>query len=98
MAVTAAVASIGSAVAGAGVSAMGASSAAEAQSSMYNYKAGVARNNAIIAERNAVAATDAGNVKAETNDMKTRNLIGTQVVNQAANGLDGGSGTNLAIR
>lgn len=84
--------------AGAIVGAEGANAKANAESSMYGYKAGVARNNAIIAERNAVAATEAGMVKASTNDMKTRATLGNQVVAQAANGLDVGSGTNLAIR
>jgi len=95
---TLAIASLAGGAASGVMGAFGASSAASATASMDTYKAGVARNNAIIAERNAVAATDAGNVKAETNDMKTKNLIGTQVVNQAANGLDVGSGTNKLIQ
>lgn len=95
---TLAVGSLIASGAGAGVSAFGASEKADAESSMYGYKAGVARNNAIIAERNAVAATEAGISKAQTNDMKTRATVGGQVVAQAANGLDVGSGTNVAIR
>src|ERR1017187_2447264 len=95
---TLAIGSMAMAAGSGALGAFGASSAASATSAMDEYKAGVARNNAIIAERNAVAATDAGNVKAETNDMKTKNLVGTQVVNQAANGLDVGSGTNKLIQ
>lgn len=95
---TLAVASLVSGAAAGGVGAMGAASKADAESSMYSYKAGVARNNAIIAERNAVAATEAGTAKAQSNDMRTRATLGGQVVAQAANGLDVGSGTNVAIR
>jgi hypothetical protein len=95
---TLAIASLGASVIGGGVSAMGASATADANSSYNAYKAGVARNNAIIAERNAVEATHAGEVAASTNDMKTRTTIGTQIVNQAANGLDVGSGTNKLIQ
>lgn len=95
---TLAVASLGASLVGGGVSAMGASASADAASSMSAYKAGVARNNAIIAERNAIEATHAGEVAASTNDMKTRTTLGTQIVNQAANGLDVGSGTNKAIQ
>ena len=94
LAIASLVGSAGSGIMGA----MGASSAASASASMSEYKAGVARNNAIIAERNAVAATDAGNVKAETNDMKTKAMIGGQITAQAANGLDVGSGTNVNIQ
>ena len=95
---TLAIASLVGSVASAGVGAMGARSAADATASMDTYKAGVARNNAIIAERNAVAATDAGNVRAASNDMRTKNVIGSQIVAQAANGLDVGSGTNVNIQ
>jgi hypothetical protein len=85
--------------AGSGIlGAFGASQAADAQAASYNYKAAVASNNAIIAQRNAAAATQAGEQKAQSNDLKTRNLVGTQLVTQAANGLDIGSGTNVNIR
>lgn len=88
------VASAGSGIMGA----MGASQKADAEAASYNYKAAVARNNSIIAERNAAAATSAGAVKAQSNDLKTKNLIGTQLVTQASNGLDVGSGTNVNVR
>lgn len=86
--------SVGSSIMGAA----GASQAADAQAQSMQYKAAVARNNAIIAERNAQEATSAGVVGASTNDMKTRNTVGTQIVTQAANGLDVGSGTNAALQ
>lgn len=63
-----------------------------------DYKAQVASNNAIIAKRNADAVTAAGGVTAQNNDLKTKNLVGTQLVTQASNGLDVGSGTNVNIR
>lgn len=90
--------SIGSAIAGAGVSAFGASQTADATTAADNYKAQVAANNAIIAKRNADAATSAGQVGAENNDLKTKNLVATQLVTQASNGLDVGSGTNVNVR
>jgi len=92
---------IGSLAATAGSGALGvfgASQKASAESAADAYKAGVARNNAIIAERNADEATMAGLAQGETNDLKTKNLIGTQKVTQAANGLDIGSGTNVSLR
>ena len=77
--------------------AFGASNKAEAESAAAAYKAGVARNNAIIAERNATQAVAAGAQAAQTNDLKTKNMVGTQIVTQAANGLEVGSGTNKAL-
>lgn len=88
------VASIGSGILGAS----GARKKADAESASYQYKAQVARNNAIIAERNAAAAVDSGGVAGQTNDLKTKNLLGQQLVTQAANGLDVNSGSNLEVR
>ncbi len=90
--------SIGTTIVGGGVSAFGASKKADAESSMYAYKAQVAKNNAIIAERNAQAAREAGAVKGEINDLKTKSLIATQLVTQAASGLDVNTGTNVNVR
>lgn len=78
--------------------AFGASQSADATADSYNYKAAVASNNAIIAQRNADAATAAGGVAAQTNDLKTKNMVATQLVTQASNGLDVGSGTNVNVR
>lgn len=85
--------------AGSGIlGAFGASSKADADAASYNYKAQIAANNAIIAQRNADAATAAGGVSAQNNDLKTKNMVGTQLVAQASNGLDVGSGTNVNVR
>lgn len=94
LAATSLVASAGSSILGA----FGASDKADADAAAYNYKAQIAQNNAIIAKRNADAATAAGGVAAQNNDLKTKNLVGTQLVAQASNGLDVGSGTNVNVR
>jgi hypothetical protein len=78
--------------------AFGADKKADAEQQADFYKAQVAKNNAIIAERNAAAATEAGGVAGQVNDLKTKNLVGQQLVTQAANGLDVNSGTNVAVR
>lgn len=90
--------SIGSSILGSGLSALGASKKADAESDALAYKAQVARNNAIIAERNAASAVEAGSVKGQINDLRTKSLVGQQLVAQAANGLDVNSGSNLAVR
>jgi hypothetical protein len=87
-------ASIGGGIAGA----FGAAKKADAETASYEYKAQVARNNAIIAERNAAAATEAGGVAGQVNDLKTKNLIGTQLVTQAASGLDVNQGSAVEVR
>lgn len=92
---------LGSLVAGAGsgiLGAFGANQTANSTADSYNYKAAVASNNSIIAQRNADAATAAGSVAAQVNDLKTKNLAATQLVTQASNGLDVGSGTNVNVR
>lgn len=78
--------------------AIGASTTADANAASYNYKAAVADNNAKIAKMNADQATFAGQVGAQSNDLKTKNMVATQLVTQAANGLDVGSGTNVNLR
>lgn len=78
--------------------AFGANAKAEGEAASYNYKAAVASNNAIIAKRNADQATFSGQVAAQTNDLKTKNVVATQLVTQAANGLDVGSGSNVNLR
>lgn len=95
---TLAIASLAASAASAGVGAMGASTTAAANADAYNYKAAVANNNAILAKRNADQATEAGAVGAQVNDLKTKNLTATQLVTQASNGLDVGSGTNVNVR
>lgn len=95
---TLAIAGMASSAAGGIMGAFGASKKADAESAAMQYKAQVARNNAIIAERNAQQATIAGSAKGQINDLKTKNLVATQLVTQAANGLDVNSGTNVQVR
>lgn len=95
---TLAIGSLAASAASGAVGAMGASAQADAQAASYQYKAAVARNNAIIAERNAQSATEAGGAQAQTNDLKTKALVGSQLATQAANGLDVNSGTNVQVR
>lgn len=95
---TLAAVSIAGGVGGGILGAFGAGKKADAESAADNYKAQVARNNAIIAERNAQAATEAGGVGGQVNDLKTKSNIATQLVVQAANGLDVNSGTNVNVR
>lgn len=92
---------IGSLAASAGsgiLGAFGAKAKGDADAAAYNYKAQVAANNAIIAEQNAAQTTYAGRVGAQSNDLKTKNLVATQLVTQASKGLDVNSGSNVAVR
>jgi hypothetical protein len=95
---TLAIGSLIASAAGAGVSAIGAKTTADANAASYNYKAAVANNNAILAQRNADQATQAGQVGAQVQGLKTKTLVANQLVTQASNGLDVGSGTNVAVR
>ena len=95
---TLAAVSIGSSIAGAGVSAFGAKTSADANAAAYTYKAQVAANNAQIAEANATQAIQTGATQGMNNDLKTRSTVGTQLVTQAANGLDVNSGSNVDVR
>ena len=88
------IASVGSGLVGA----IGAKTSADATAASYDYKAQVASNNAVIAKRNADEATRTGEFQAQAQGLKTKNLIGTQLVTQASNGLDVGSGTNVNVR
>lgn len=92
---------VGSLAASAGsgiLGAFGASTKSDADQAMYAYKAQVARNNAAIARRNAQFAVEAGGVGAQTNDLKTKNLIGSQTVAQASSGLDVNTGSAVDLR
>jgi|SRR5882724_2249626 len=93
-----AAASLAASAASAGVGAIGAGQSADAAAASANYKAQVASNNAKIAKMNADQATFSGQVAAESNDLKTKNLVATQVVTEASHGLDVGSGTNVNLR
>lgn len=95
---TLAIGSLIASAAGAGVSAIGASTTANANAQSYQYKSQVAANNAIIADRNAQAAIEAGGVQGQANDLKTKNLVGTQLAVQGSSGLDVNTGTNKDLR
>lgn len=95
---TLAAASLASSIGGGILGVFGADKKADAESAAYAYKAQVARNNAIIAERNATAAREAGAVKGQINDLKTKSLIAQQLVTQAASGLDVNTGTAVNVR
>lgn len=95
---TLAIGSLVASAAGAGIGAIGAKTTADANAASYNYKAAVANNNAIIAQRNADQATEAGQVGAQVQGLKTKNLVANELVTQASNGLDVGSGTNVKVR
>lgn len=86
--------SVGSGILGA----FGADKKADAESAAAAYKAQVARNNAIIAERNAQAATEAGDIAGQASGLKTKSLIATQLVTQAASGLDVNTGSAVQVR
>lgn len=95
---TLAIASIAGSIGSGLMGAMGASKKADAESAAYEYKAQVAQNNSIIAQRNAEQANAAGRIAAQTNDLKTKNLVSTQLVAQASSGLDVGSGSAVNVR
>lgn len=92
-----AVSSVGSIFAGV-KGAEGAQKKADAETAAYEYKAQVAQNNAIIAKRNADQATASGQIGAQSNDLKTKNLVASQLVAQASSGLDVNSGTAVDVR
>lgn len=90
--------SIGSTVLGTGVSMMGARNASDASAQAANYQAAVARNNQILAGQYADRAVLAGMSKAEQQDYKTRQMLGTAKATQAASGVDVNSGSPLDVR
>lgn len=53
-----------------------------------NYQAKVAQNNAIIAQQRADAARHKGVIDAETQDLKSRQVLGQQIAQQGASGID----------
>lgn len=95
---TLAAASIGATVLGTGLSMMGARASSDAQAQAANYQAAVARNNQIIAQQYADRTTQAGMVKAEMQDYRTRAMLGTAKAAQAASGVDVNSGSPAAVR
>lgn len=89
---------IGATVVGTAISAYGAYSAGVTGKAVANYQAAVANNNATIAKQNADYATEAGNAKAQQQELTTRALIGSEISGQASSGLDVNSGSAVDVR
>lgn len=85
-------------IAGAGLGAFGAIQSAHASSAAASYNAEVAANNAQIAKQNATWASQAGEQQAGMSAAKTRATVGAMEANQAASGVDIGSGSALDVR
>ncbi len=81
--------------------AMGAISAIQkgsAESSAANAQSQIARNNAQIQQENANYAGQVGEIKAESQGLKTRGQLGQVKANQAASGVDVNSGSAADVR
>jgi hypothetical protein len=92
---------IGSAIAGlagGGMSAAGAYGSSKAASANANYQAQVAANNATIARQNAGMDTQAGEIAATNQGMKTRAAVGSIQATQGASGIDVNSGSAPKVR
>lgn len=85
-------------LAGAAISAVGAISQGAAQSQQSAYQAQVAQNNSTVENQNALYATEAGNIQQFDESLKNRGAAGKIKANQAANGVDVNSGSNLAVQ
>ena len=68
------------------------------QSQAANYQAQVARNNQTIAQQNAKLAIEQGGVAEQAQRMKTFQLIGSEVAQEAASGVSPNSGSALNVR
>jgi len=93
-----AVASIGASVIGTGVQMLGAEKQASAQAQYANYMAQVARNNQTIAEQNSQIALQQGQVAEQAQRQKTAQLIGAELAQEAASGVNPVSGSALNVR
>lgn len=85
-------------VIGTAISAYGSYASGMATANAAKYQAAVAANNATVAKQNADYATEAGESKAQTQEMTTRALVGSQVAAQASSGLDVNSGSAVKVR
>lgn len=92
------VAALAATVIGTGISAYGAVVGGMEQQQTANFQAQVAKNNATIAAQNATYATEAGESKAQQQEMSTRALIGSEVAAQGSSGLDVNSGSAAKVR
>jgi len=86
------------AIAGAGISAYGQYSSMEAQSSNAAYQAQVAANNAKQAMLNAGMETQAGEIEAANQGLKTRGAVGMTKARQASSGIDVNTGSAPKVR
>jgi hypothetical protein len=86
------------AIAGAGISAAGSYSSMEAQGSNAAYQAQVAANNAKQAMINAGMETQAGEIEAGNQGLKTRAAVGMTKARQGASGVDVNTGSAPKVR
>jgi len=80
------------------ISGIGAQKSGQANAAAYRYKAGVALLNKQINEQNASWATQAGEAKAMTEGLKSREAIASTKVVQSGSGFDVNSGSNEKVR
>lgn len=92
------VVALASTIIGAGISAYGSVVGGIEARQTANFQAQVAKNNATIAAQNATYATEAGESKAQQQEMSTRALIGNEVAAQGSSGLDVNGGSAVKVR
>ena len=80
------------------ISGIGAQKSGQANAAAYRYKAGVALLNKQINEQNASWAIQAGEAKAMTEGLKSREAIASTKVVQSGSGFDVNSGSNEKVR
>jgi hypothetical protein len=80
------------------VSAIGAIQQGKAQADAANYQAQVARNNEIIALQQAAYTRQEGAAEAQRQDLKSKQVMGTQKAVLGASGVDVESGSALAVQ
>jgi hypothetical protein len=68
------------------------------QSQAANYNAQVARNNQVLAQQNAKLAIQEGGVQEQAQRQKTSQLIGAEVAQGAASGVNPNTGSALNVR
>ena len=94
----AAVGSLVSTIAGAGTKVAGIQQQTAANVASANYNAQVARNNQLIEEQNAQTVQQQGLAAEGAQRQKTAQLIGAEVSNAAARGIDVDSGSAVDVR
>lgn len=81
-----------------GIQALGSIFTGNAEAASEKYAAGIAGNNALIAQQNANYATEAGDIQATNENLKTGQVVGAQRAGQGASGLDVNSGSNVDVQ